>query len=221
MELHSLGALDDDALAAAYAPVQTPWLRLNFVSTLDGAVQGDNDLSTTISNDPDSRVFGALRDLADVVIAGAGTVRDEDYEPNPKPIVLVTRSGRLPGRLVTERKGRVMAATVASSPGLAEMREKLGDDNVFVLGDDEVDLAALRERLVAEGYADLLCEGGPHLAHDLLRAGVVDELCLTTVPRVIAGDHLRLAAGAPFDVDLTLHGLLESEGTLLGRWLVR
>ena len=76
------------------------------------------------------------------------------------------------------------------------------------------------ERLLAEGYADILCEGGPHLARELLEAGVVDELCVTTVPTVIAGDHLRLAAGAPVDVPLRLHGLIAAGDTLLARWFV-
>ena len=71
------------------------------------------------------------------------------------------------------------------------------------------------------GLTHLLCEGGPSLARDLLAAGVVDELCATTVPRLVAGDHLRLAHGDALDVPLELVGLLEEDGTLLARWLVR
>lgn len=39
-----LSDLDDDALRAAYAPLRLPWLRLNFVSTVDGAVEGADEI---------------------------------------------------------------------------------------------------------------------------------------------------------------------------------
>ncbi len=71
---------------------------------------------------------------------------------------------------------------------------------------------------MARGFQDLLCEGGPHLTRDLLASGVVDELCLTTVPRLIAAQHLRITAGPPIDVRLRLHALLEDDGTLLARY---
>ena len=107
------------------------------------------------------------------------------------------------------------------APGAGEARAALGDDHVLTLGEHEVDLAALPAALGRRGLSHLLCEGGPSLARDLLAAGVVDELCATTVPRLIAGDHLRLAHGDAIDVSLDLVGLLEEDGTLLARWLVR
>ncbi len=97
----------------------------------------------------------------------------------------------------------------------------LGADHVLTLGEDDVDLTALPAALATRGLSHLLCEGGPSLARDLLAAGVVDELCATTVPRLVAGDHLRLAHGDAIDVPLELVGLLEEDGTLLARWVVR
>src|SRR5688500_16382466 len=44
--LRRLADLDDDALAALYAPRAEPWLRVNFVSTVDGAAHGPDGLST-------------------------------------------------------------------------------------------------------------------------------------------------------------------------------
>lgn len=220
MDLPSLDDLDDDALAAAYDRPRTPWLRLNFVSSVDGAVQGDDGLSRSLNNEADERVFQALRRLADVVVVGAQTVRAEEYEANRTPMVVVSRSGRITDQVAEGGHARVVLATTADCPRLAEVREQLGEDDVWVLGEGSVDPHALRERLLAEGYADILCEGGPHLARELLEAGVVDELCVTTVPTVIAGDHLRLAAGAPVDVPLRLHGLIAAGDTLLARWFV-
>ncbi|WP_238342953.1 dihydrofolate reductase family protein [Nocardioides cynanchi] len=214
-----LADLDDDALRVAYAPPRLPWLRLNFVATVDGAVSGGDGTSGSINNEADHRVFGALRAQADVVVAGAGTIRDEGYRPNPKPLVVVTRSGEIPPTLLEGDTGRVYVATGARAPGLADARSVLGD-RVLVLGEDAPDPVALRSALVDLGFANMLCEGGPHLARDLLAAGVVDELCCTLVPTLVAGSAPRITVGDGIDVPLALHALLEDAGTLLGRWLV-
>ncbi|MGC3000741.1 dihydrofolate reductase family protein, partial [Streptomyces sp. G35A] len=73
-------------LAAAYAYPgpgpggREPWLRANMVSTLDGAAQ-HGGRSQPISCAADMRIFGTLRALADVVVVGAETVRQEGYRP--------------------------------------------------------------------------------------------------------------------------------------------
>ena len=77
----------------------------------------------------------------------------------------------------------------------------------------------LKRTLVDRGFASLLSEGGPQLLRGLLAEGVVDELDLTVVPRLLAGEHPRITNGPPVDLPLTLALLLEDGGTLLGRWL--
>jgi riboflavin biosynthesis pyrimidine reductase len=211
--------LDDDALRTAYAPPRLPWLRLNFVSTVDGAAEGGDGTSGSINNEADQRVFRLLRDLADAVVVGAGTVRAEGYRPNVKPLVVVTRSGELPPTLLEGDTGRLYLATGSQAPGLERAQSVLGD-RVLVLGEDAPDPVALREALEALGFRSLLCEGGPHLAADLLAAGLVDELCSTVAPTLVGGSHARIAEGAPLDVPLELHSLLEDESTLLARWFV-
>ncbi|MHC5908602.1 dihydrofolate reductase family protein, partial [Streptomyces sp. S6] len=67
-------------LADAYAYPPGVWLRANMVSTLDGAGQHDGR-SHPISGTADMRIFGVLRALADVVVVGAQTVRQEQYGP--------------------------------------------------------------------------------------------------------------------------------------------
>ena len=220
VELLRLADLSDDELTRAYAPGGEPWLRVNFVSTVDGAAQGSDGVSKSINNDADKRVFDALRANADCLVVGAGTLRAEGYAVPKLPLVVVSRSADLPPTLRDAPRGRILMATVASADGLAEVREQLGDDNVLVLGDDEVDLVELKRQLAGRGWADQLCEGGPSLFADLLAAGVVDELCWTIVPKLAGGDAVRIAVGAEVDVQLRPALLLEQDGTLLGRWLV-
>lgn len=214
------GELTDRDLERLYEPDTLPWLRVNMVTTLDGAATGESGRSGSINNGADKRVFDTLRRLADVIVVGAGTARAEGYGPGDTPIVVVSRRGEIPERLRGGPRGYVLLATCESAAGLDESRALLGDDNVLVLGIDTVDLARLREGLVSRGHRDILCEGGPHLLRDLLDAGVTDELTATLVPRLVAGVGPRMTAGPPIDVPLELTLLLEEDGTLLGRWAV-
>ena len=225
LELQSLRDLDDEALAAVYAsraePWGEPWLRVNFVSTVDGSTQGGDGLSKSINNDADKRVFDTLREQADCLVVGAGTLRSEEYDVPPLPLVVVSREGKVPDGLRDAPANRILMATVESSPHLAETRELLGPENTLVLGDDEIDFVRLKALLGERGWAEQLCEGGPQLFGTLLTAGVVDELCHTIVPRLVAGDGLRIATGPDVDIALEPVSLLQQDGTLLGRWLVR
>lgn len=208
------------SLEELYAAPRTPWLRVNMISTLDGAATGASGKSGSINNAVDKRVFDTLRGLADAIVVGAGTARTEGYGPVDKPIVLVSRRADVPERLRDAPPGSVLMATTASAGHLDEARGLLGADHVLTLGDDEVDLRALKEQLVGRGLADLLSEGGPSLLGAMLAQGVVDELTATVVPRLVGGDHPRIVAGPPVDVPLSLQSLLEEDGTLLGRWFV-
>jgi riboflavin biosynthesis pyrimidine reductase len=211
---------DTDDLAELYRPPSLPWLRVNMVSTLDGAANGDSGKSGSINNEADKRVFHALRQHADAILVGAGTARTERYRVAPVPLVVVSHRGLVPQQLHDAPTGKVLLVTCADSTGLADARAVLGDEQVLVCGQGQVDLAAMKAALVERGFRDLLSEGGPHLLRDLLAEGVADELCLTWVPRVIGGVHPRILEGAPVDLSMRLVLLLEEQGTLIGRWLV-
>ena len=105
------GTVSKRDLEALYAAPTTPWLRVNMVSTLDGAVTGESGRSGAISNDVDRRIFELLRELADVVVVGAGTARIEGYRPADLPVVVVSRSGRVPEKLRGVEPGRVGSLT--------------------------------------------------------------------------------------------------------------
>ncbi|MBC8091356.1 MAG: dihydrofolate reductase family protein, partial [Pseudonocardia sp.] len=128
--------LDDAALAAHYdypADLARPFVRVNFVASLDGAVSVDGR-SGGLGTDADKRVFGLLRELAEVVLVGAGTARAEDYRGarkntrgrgTPPPVVVVTGSADLDptARLFTDTVTPPIVLTVAAAP--ADRRERL------------------------------------------------------------------------------------------------
>ncbi len=221
---------DDTALRQLYAAPAPSWLRANFVSTLDGAATGADGRSGSINTEADFVVFQLLRRLADVVVIGAGTARNEGYPPlrdedgSAPVLAIVSNSGRLPRRLLSADSGpgAVLLITREAAPAVHtdEARESLGDEHVIAAGDDEVDLAAARKALEARGLRQILSEGGPHLLNSLLAAGVVDELDLTWAPHLVGGDHLRITAGPALDVALEPLLLVEQDGSVIGRWTV-
>jgi riboflavin biosynthesis pyrimidine reductase len=211
--------LDDDDLVEAYRPPRTSWWRVNMVSTVDGSATGATGRSGSINDAADKRVFDTLRGMADAILVGAGTARTEGYGPAAVPIVLVSRSGRVPDRLRGATPGAVLMATVVGAEGLEETTDLLGGEHVITTG-AEVDLAALRRALGERGMHAVLSEGGPSLLADLVAAEVLDEICMTLVPRLVGGSHPRITAGGDLDADLRLTTLLEQDGALLGRWAV-
>jgi riboflavin biosynthesis pyrimidine reductase len=228
---HSPGAsLDDAALAEVYAPPPEPWLRVNFVSTLDGAAAGPDGRTGSINTPADHVVFALLRRLSDVVVVGAGTVRDEGYGRlggrggHAPTLAVVTNSGLVPEKVLQPVPGRgdvlVITREKAPAANLARMREALGEDGVVLAGRDSVDLRLLRASLEERGLHRMLSEGGPMLMAGMLAAGLVDELDLTWAPSLIGGAHPRITTGGALDVTLEPMVLVESGGTVMGRWRV-
>ena len=194
LELRRLADLSDDDLAEAYAPPRGPWLRVNFVSTVDGAAQGGDGLSKSINNAADKRVFDTLRRRADCLVVGAGTLRAEGYDVPRVPLVVVSRSADVPPTLRGAPRGRILMATVASADGLAAAREELGEENVLVLGEDEIDLP-LRKRTLAERGFEVPDRAGVRLHHVMtvyLDAGSIEHVVNDTGARVDSS-----APGAP------------------------
>jgi riboflavin biosynthesis pyrimidine reductase len=220
--------LDKEALRALYAGPSRPWLRVNFVSTLDGAATGDDGRSGSINTDADFVVFQLLRELADVVVVGAGTVRNEGYvplrdeDPAAPPLAVVSHTARLPEKLRGSEPGAVLLVTRggADPAALDDAREALGEQHVVLAGDERVDLVAARKALEDRGMMQIVSEGGPTLLGTMLSAGVVDELDLTWSPTLVGGDHTRVVAGPPVDLALEPVVLVEQDGSVMGRWRV-
>jgi riboflavin biosynthesis pyrimidine reductase len=221
-----------------------PHVMLNMVSTIDGRVTIAGR-SGSLGNRADGALFHGLRGAVDAVMAGAGTVKAERYGRiiressqrelrvqrglTAEPIACVV-SGRLslPAGipLLAEPAAHVVIVT-ASEASLPESGARI--EYVRAGRDGTLDLpAALAELHDRFGVRTLLCEGGPHLNSQLLKAGLVDELFLSLSAK-LAGDAadglppLRVVAGADFDppVELALLGARESDSQLFLSYGVR
>lgn len=207
--------LTRDALITAYAFERGtgPRVRMNFVSSLDGAATIEGR-SAGLGSADDQQTMAVLRMMADAIVVGAGTVRAEGYggvvpdaaarvwrETNGldavPPMVIVTRSANLePDHEVFVDAARrpIVVTTAAASAARRRALETVAD--VLIAGDDDVDLAHMIDLLDERGLRHLLCEGGPHLHGDLLDAGLVDELCLSLGSLLVGGDSGRITRGA-------------------------
>ncbi|GAA1722393.1 bifunctional diaminohydroxyphosphoribosylaminopyrimidine deaminase/5-amino-6-(5-phosphoribosylamino)uracil reductase [Kribbella yunnanensis] len=213
--MHQLDELSDDDLIDVYQieDRSVPHLRANFVSSLDGAVEIDGQ-SKALSSDSDSRVFSMIRRLADVVLVGAGTIRDEGYSPlrlsaasrawrttqglpgNPTLAVVSSRLELSPVNPIFQSAVRPIIVTHEASP--TDRRKALAEvADLIVLGAAEVDLAAVLKELAARGLPQVLSEGGPHLLGALTSADLVDELCLALAPLLAGPGSGRITAGVP------------------------
>ena len=233
--------LDVAALVAGEgrpAPHGRPWVLVNMIASLDGAITIEGR-SGGLGAPADKAMFSALRAVADVVLAGAGTVRAEGYGParpsaatrsdrrargqdEAPRIAVVTRSLNLDvtSPLFTEGDSRPIVVTCEAAP--ADRRAALAEvAEVVVAGEATVDLGTALRALREQGAAVVTCEGGPSLNGDLLAADLIDEWALTVSPLLAGGGSLRSVVGPALAEPLPLHldRLLEGDGLLLGRWL--
>jgi riboflavin biosynthesis pyrimidine reductase len=237
--------LDRDALAELYAHPEGV-LRVNFVASADGAVAVEG-VSSGLEAPGDRTVFGLLRELADVILVGAGSVRAEGYRgartsperearrrargqaPVP-PIAVVSTRGDLdpasPLFTDTAVAPLVLLTGPAADTAPDTTRRALagaGAEVVDVGGDPGSTPDAVVAALVDRGLSRVLCEGGPALFGALLDAGRVDELCLSLAPQLEGGAAGRIVAGAGAGGPRPLHlaSVVAHDDGLLLRYQLR
>jgi riboflavin-specific deaminase-like protein len=213
---------------------ERPFVATNFAVTVDGRAT-ISGVSGPIGSDADTEMLSRLRTRFDAVMIGAGTMRVEQYGRlaskqetrerreriglAPEPLMVLI-SGRLDlpwdAPLFTAGGGRVLVFTSSE----AEPPET-ATDLVVVRHDEVVDLpAALRHLRTECGIRALLCEGGPHVHSQLWAEDLVDELFLTTAPRLTGAEGPRMLEGQalPDITELDLAWLLEQDGELFARY---
>lgn len=210
------------------------------VASVDGLATDAQGLSGGLGGMADQRAYRAQRALADVILVGAGTLRAEgmgphtvhasvagrrraDGRPLPAAMAVVSRSLDLDpdSRLFTAAEVPTIVVTCTAAP--PEGRRRLEQvARLIVAGEHTVDPGDAVAQLRALGFAHVLSEGGPQLNADLLKAGVVDELCLTLAPRILAAEGKRIVPSAPgAAVALQPGGIAEDDGEIFLRYLVR
>ncbi|MFI0407604.1 dihydrofolate reductase family protein [Actinomadura sp. 3N508] len=210
-----------------------PGLRLGMVMSADGSVTDADGWTDGLGGDADFRVFRTLRALAGAILVGAGTARTGRLGPArlrrdlrarrggpPAPIVVVSRSADLDWTLPLFTEAETPTVVVTSRAARSRVPSGI---QVVAEGEDDVDLpAAVRALREGLGHERLLCEGGPALATALIRASLVDELCLNIAPTLLGSPrHTRLLHELDVEVPLEPAALYLDEGVLFVRYRLR
>lgn len=221
-----VGTVSDVAELASFYAEPPEGVRVNMIYSADGAaVFGGR--AGPLSSQADQQLLKILRGFADVVLVGAATARAEDYGPvqlsdkqqtqrqqegksKPPPIAVISRTGELPARLVSDPSRPALLVTCAES---AARHNRTSDQRcgVLVAGEDTVDVRRAVALLRAHGLSRVLCEGGPALLDELVDADVVVEVCVTLAPKLAASQpvgHRRQPSRLPLPAALRLRHAL-------------
>ncbi|QLL09394.1 pyrimidine reductase family protein [Mycobacterium vicinigordonae] len=206
-----------DELPKLYAyPPDRPCVRANFISSLDGGATVEG-LSGQLGSPGDRAVFVVLRELADVIVVGAGTVRSEGYsgahvsagqrqqrqsrgQSEIPQLAIVTNTGHLDRDLPvftrTEVPPLILTCTAAAADAARHLTGLIDDVvDCSAQATGVLDVATMLAQLQARGLTRVLTEGGPTLLGAFIEAGLLDELCLTMAPVVVGGAAHRIASG--------------------------
>jgi riboflavin biosynthesis pyrimidine reductase len=169
-----------DSLTDLYRITTDRSVRVNMVVTPSGESIGPDRTSGSLSRPTDRTLVRLLRQQADAVIIGAGTLRVEKVPvPPDTPLVVLSHSGQIAAENIVTSAASGELVVVTPSPERARLT--LGELPHRIIAapahkHTPADIIALCH---AEGWNHLLVEGGQHTATAFAEAGVVDDLCLT------------------------------------------
>jgi diaminohydroxyphosphoribosylaminopyrimidine deaminase/5-amino-6-(5-phosphoribosylamino)uracil reductase len=173
-----------------------PFVVLKVAATLDGKIATRNGDSKWISGEASRRFVHKLRDQADGVLVGIGTVLRDD------PLLTARmKEGRDPYRIVLDSRlkipegakvfgsspSKVILATTGSAPrDKIERLEKRGVQVLIVDSrEGRVNLKSCLCKLAEIGVMNLLVEGGSRVNGSFLDEGLIDKFFLFLSPRLI------------------------------------
>lgn len=220
-------------------PADRPWVYTNMIASADGGTAIDG-VSGALGGPGDKAMFGALRAMADAIVVGASTVREEQYRaPTLRPESVAMRRERgqadnprlavvsgslnidLELPLFNDPDNRPFIITSASSaPDKRRQLEEVAD--LVIAGEDRVSLTEALSYLDQAGIKMVLSEGGPSLNGQLIDDRLIDEWNLSVSPSLLAGDSRRAAIGpAPAGppLGMKLDRVWTDNEMLFCRWL--
>jgi len=236
-------AVDDSRLRELYAYPHDPGrcvVLANFIASLDGGATVSGT-SGGLGGPGDRQLFAVLRELADVIVVGAGTARAENYagakmtaaqrlrrqgrgQSEVPPIAVVTRTGALAHDLPVLASTEVPTLVLTCADAAPGARRRLGTVAEVIdcsaADPGRVDLATAMARLGDRALLRVLTEGGPTLLGDFIEQGMLDDLCLTCAPMLVGGSAVRITGGTGQAVRRMrpVHVLTDTEGYLYVRY---
>jgi diaminohydroxyphosphoribosylaminopyrimidine deaminase/5-amino-6-(5-phosphoribosylamino)uracil reductase len=200
VEVGVLAAMAGELNAAFFHHVRTgtPHVTLKMAASLDGKAAARDGSSKWISGEASRRRVHRMRGAVDAIMVGAGTAlrddpaltcRDPAYTGNAKLRVVIDGRGIVPQThaVFDGQAPTVLATTPLADPALAEAWRRSADVLVYESTDGHVPLDGLMKDLEARGVQSVLLEGGPTLADEAVRAGIVQRVVFFFAPILVGG----------------------------------
>jgi diaminohydroxyphosphoribosylaminopyrimidine deaminase/5-amino-6-(5-phosphoribosylamino)uracil reductase len=202
-------AREQNAPFLKYHRTGLPLVTYKAAVTLDGKVAAAGGDARWISCLDSRRAVHELRARVDAVMVGAGTVRRDDPELTVRlaegrdPVrVVITRHGELPSGARVLATARRTPTVVVAEEVTEAARRLLGARGAELLEVGDGGLPAALRGLAERGLLDILFEGGPTLAGELLAADLIDRMLLFVAPLIVGrGAPDLFAAPAVASVD--------------------
>lgn len=211
-----------------------PFVLAKWAATLDGKTATGAGRSRWITGRAARLRALLFREEYDAVLVGAGTVVSDDpiltrrlAKNRTTPHWRVVLDGRLRApenaRLFKDSKGVIVATALPEDHPRARRLAARGAMLWSLPGGAEgrVSVRRLLSRLVRQGVASLMVEGGAKTLWSFFRAGSVDRAAVFFAPRILGGDR---APGGVGGEGFTLEGaptIVDVEREELGKdWLV-
>jgi diaminohydroxyphosphoribosylaminopyrimidine deaminase/5-amino-6-(5-phosphoribosylamino)uracil reductase len=190
-----------------------PYVTLKAAMTLDGKLATATGESRWITGWPSRQEVHQLRCGVDAVLIGVDTVladdpsltartgpRLETLAPQQPLRIVVDSRLRTPFKaqvLAQQDKAKTMIATTAAAP--AARRSVLRKKGIEILTlpalQGRVSLPALLKQLGRRGIMSLLVEGGSEVNAAMLKAKLVDHICLYIAPLLLGGQNAKGVIG--------------------------
>lgn len=191
----------------------TPFVVLKMAQSLDGKIATARGESQWITGETSRQYVHRLRNEADAVLTGSGTVRKD----NPSLDCRI-RGGRNPYRVIVDSALRmplsarvlghgdgktIIATTRKASDRKIHQIEKTGNRVLIVKEKNgRVDLQHLMKELARLEIISVMIEGGSSVAASALSGGIVDKVLFFIAPKIIGGRDSIPSVGGKSPVTL-------------------
>jgi riboflavin biosynthesis pyrimidine reductase len=209
-----------DLLRELYTIDHSPSVRVNMIVRPDGSIVGSDGTSGSLTSPDDRSLLRLLRSMADAVIIGAETIRQERVPvPRGIPLVVVSNSGNIPASHVVCGPESGELVVVTPSADTASTTLSALPHRIIEPGQPSPTATQIIDLCVAEGWNNIVVEGGKQLVTLFANAGVVDDLCLTLTGAPQSEDTPPVSWWPEGTTWMTSHLLMDDNRMLYHRYV--
>lgn len=202
---------------------------LNAAMSLDGRI-GKYKERIRLSNELDKKRVHEMRSNVDAIMVGINTILND----NPKLTAHYSEKKKNPIRIVIDSDARTpldanvmniadAKTIIAVSQSASEIRvrelQKKGAE-IIKAGVSKVDLSLIIDKLRRQGIKTILLEGGGTLNHSMLSLGLVDEMYITVVPRILGGGSELINGYLENEIQLKLEGITQLDDQVVLHYII-